>query len=167
MEIIKNFGLDPYHLGAQIINFLIILFILKKFVYKPVLDVLKRREDSIKEGLKQAEEGRRILDEALVKEKSILQNAQTKAGKIIEDARNQSIEIGKKAEENTKIQIESAMAAAREQMMQESKEAEKKIAVRVSELAVEFLQKSMQDVFGAKEQKELTQIALKRVRKAD
>jgi len=167
MEIIKNFGLDPYHLGAQIINFLIILFILKKFVYKPVLDILKKREDTIREGLKQAEEGRRILDEALVKEKSILQDAQKKAGKIIEDARNQSIEIGKKAEENTKIQIESAMAAAREQMMQESKEAEKKIAVRVSELAVEFLQKSMQDVFGAKEQKELTQIALKRVRKAD
>ena len=167
MEIIKNFGLDPLLLGAQIINFLIIFYILKRFAYKPVLDILKKREDSIKEGLKQAEEGKKFLDEALEKEKKILQDANKKAEKIVEDARNQSIEIGKKAAENTKKQIESTIAAAREQMVQESKEAEKRIAIKVSELAVEFLQKSMQDVFGDRQQKELTQIALKKIRKAD
>ena len=105
MEIIKNFGLDPFLLGAQIINFLIIFFILKGFVYKPVLGILKKREDSIKDGLKQAEEGKKILNEALEKEKKILQDAQRRAEKIIEDAKNQSIEIGKKAAENTKKQI--------------------------------------------------------------
>ncbi len=167
MEIIKNFGLDPLLLGAQIINFLIILFILKRFAYKPVLDILKKREDSIKEGLKQAEEGKIFLDEALEKEKKILQNAQKIAEKIIEDAKNQSIEIGKIAEENTKKQVESMMTEAREQMMQESREAEERIATKVSELAVEFLQKSMQDVFGDRQQRELTQAVLKKIRKAD
>ncbi len=167
MEIIKNFGLDPVLLGAQIINFLIILFILKRFAYKPVLDILKKREDSIKEGLKQAEEGKKFLDEALEKEKKILQEAHRRAEKIIEDAKNQSIEIGKETAENTKKQVESMMTAAREQMMQEAKDAEKKIAIKVSELAVEFLQKSMRDVFNDRQQEELTQAALKKMRKAD
>ena len=167
MEIIKNFGLDPVLLGAQIINFLIILFILKRFAYKPVLDILKKREDSIKEGLKQAEEGKNFLDEALEKEKKILQEAHRRAEKIIEDAKNQSIEIGKETAENTKKQVESMMTAAREQMMQEAKDAEKKIAIKVSELAVEFLQKSMRDVFNDRQQEELTQAALKKMRKAD
>jgi len=167
MEIIKNFGLDPILLGAQIINFLIIFFILKRFAYKPILDILKKRENSISEGLKQAEEGKKVLDEALGKEKKILQNVQKRAEKIIEDAKNQSIEIQKEAAENTKKQVESMITTAREQMIRESKEAEKKIAVKVSELAVEFLQKSMQNVFDDKEQKELTQAALKKIRKAD
>src|SRR3990167_6456660 len=167
MEIINNFGLDPLLLGAQIVNFLIIFFILKRFAYKPVLGILKKREDSIKDGLKQAEEGKKILNEALEKEKKILQDAQRRAEKIIEDAKNQSIEIGKKAAENTKKQIESTMTTAREQMLQEAKEAEKNIAIKVSELAVEFLRKSMQDVFGDKEQEELTKAALRKMRKAD
>ena len=167
MEIIKNFGLDPFLLGAQIINFLIIFFILKGFVYKPVLGILKKREDSIREGLKQAEEGKFFLDEALEKEKKILQEAHRRAEKIMKDARDQSIENGKEVAENTKKQAESMMTTAREQMMQEAKEAEKKIAIKVSELAVEFLQKSMRDIFGDKEQEELTQAALKKMRKAD
>lgn len=167
MEIIKNFGLDPILLGAQIINFLIIFFILKRFAYKPVLDILKKREDSIKEGLKQAEEGKKILDEALEREKKILQDAQKMAKKIIEDAKNQSAEIGKKAAEDTRRQAESMMITAREQILQESKMEEKKIAIKVSELAVEFLQKSMRDIFGEREQEELTQAALKKIRKTN
>lgn len=167
MEIIKNFGLDPFLLGAQIINFLIIFFILKRFVYKPVLGILQKREDFIKEGLKQAEEGKKFLDGALEKEKKILQDAQRGAEKIVGDAKNQSIEVEKKAMENTKKQAESMMTIAREQIMQEAKEAEEKITTKVSELAVKFLQKSMQDAFGDKEQKKLTQIAIKKIRKVN
>ncbi len=167
MEIVKNFGLDPILLGAQIINFLIIFYILKRFAYRPVLDILKKREDSIKQGLKEAEEGRKALEQALEKEKKILQNAQKIAEKIIADAKNQSIEIAKKMEENTKRQMEDMMTEAREQIIQETKVAEKEIASKVSKLAAAFLQKSMHDVFGAKEQQELVKTALSKMKKAN
>ena len=75
MEIVKEFGLNPYLLAAQIVNFLIILYILKKLLYKSVLDMLKKRSDSIKEGIKQAEEGRLTLEKALEEEKKILSDA--------------------------------------------------------------------------------------------
>ncbi len=72
MEIIKNFGLNPILLAAQIVNFLIIFFILKKFLYKPVLNVLNKRQVTIKEGLKQAEEARVKLEKVVIEEKDIL-----------------------------------------------------------------------------------------------
>ena len=52
MELLKDFGFDPILLTAQIINFLIVLVVLKKFMYKPVLDMLKKRENDIKKGIK-------------------------------------------------------------------------------------------------------------------
>ena len=75
MEILKNLGFDPVMLAAQIVNFLIILYLLKRFLYKPILEMLKKREDSIKEGLKQAEEARITLEKTLQEEKKILSKA--------------------------------------------------------------------------------------------
>src|SRR3989344_3897695 len=167
MELIKNFGLDPLLLWAQIINFLIIFYILKRFAYKPVLSVLKKREDLIKGSLKQAEESKKILEETLEKEKTILKNTQKKAEKIIEDAKNRTQEIARETEEKTRKQTEYMISTGLGKIAQESKELEKRIALKVSKLAIEFLQKSMQDVFGEKEQKQFLDAALKKIKKVD
>jgi len=89
MELIENFGLNPILLGAQIVNFLIILFILKKFLYKPILTTLEKRKATIKEGLDKTEEVRIRLEETIEKEKRILRTAQEQARKILDEARIQ------------------------------------------------------------------------------
>jgi len=52
MEILKEFGIQPTLLLAQIVNFLIILFVLKKFFYKPIIKVLDARKKRIEVSLK-------------------------------------------------------------------------------------------------------------------
>ncbi|OGH23747.1 MAG: hypothetical protein A2958_03270 [Candidatus Levybacteria bacterium RIFCSPLOWO2_01_FULL_38_13] len=167
MEIIKNFGIDPLLLIAQIVNFLIIFYILKRFALKPILDILKKRENTIKEGLREAEEGKKVLEEAYIKEKEILKKAQSRSEKIIEDTQIQALEIIKGAEEKTKKQTELMLISAKEQMEKESKETEKRIAMRVSDMALDFLEKSLKNLFGEKEQKQLMQIAIKKIKKSD
>src|SRR5438477_11743203 len=92
MEILKNFGVNGYLLGAQIINFLIVFYILKRLLYKPVLSMLKKREDEVKEGLRLSEEGRKTFEEAQTKEKEILKKAEGQADKIVADARSKALE---------------------------------------------------------------------------
>ena len=164
METIENFGINPLLLIAQIVNFLIIFFILKKFLFKPVLEILKKREKTIKEGLRDAEEGQKTLEEAKEKEKSILKNAQISAEKIIEDGRLQGLEISKEAQDKARKETEDILRNARLQIEQEYKEAEKKLALKVSQTAVEFLEKSLGSLFGDKKQKELMQIAIKKIK---
>jgi len=43
MDILNQFGIKPVLLAAQVVNFLALLFILKKFLYQPILKVLKTR----------------------------------------------------------------------------------------------------------------------------
>ncbi|MFH1187069.1 MAG: F0F1 ATP synthase subunit B [Candidatus Levyibacteriota bacterium] len=163
MEIIKNFGVEPMLLAAQIVNFLIILFILKKFLYKPVLETLKKREKSIKEGLNQAEEGKIALEKALEEEKKILKKAQVQARKIIDDAKNQSGLLAKGIEENAKNQSKKILEDAKNQIGEDTKEAEKRLTAKINSISIEILQKALKEMFSEKDEKKLIEKAIKQI----
>ena len=166
MEILKTFGVDPVLLGAQIINFLIIFYLLKRFLYKPVLGMLKKREDKIKEGMKQAEEARITLEKTFEQEKKILTKAQDEARELIESTKIQAKDVGKEIEENTKRQAEKILLDTRAQIEQDTKKMEQELSEKVSLLAENMLEKSLQGVFGEKEQKQIIGKALKNIKKA-
>ncbi|OGH42297.1 MAG: ATP synthase F0 subunit B [Candidatus Levybacteria bacterium RIFCSPLOWO2_02_FULL_36_8b] len=164
MELIKNFGLDPVFLGAQIVNFLIILYLLRRFLYKPVFQMLKKRASEIKEGLEKTEEARKLLENTLEQEKNILKKAQTHATKIMEDAKNEALEIQKKSEEAAKKHAEKIINETREQIEREAKETEDRIIANVSKISVSFLEKALSGLFTEKEQKELMTRAVKKLK---
>lgn len=165
MEIVKNFGLNPVLLGAQVVNFIIVLFLLKKFLYKPVVDVLKKRQITIREGLEQAESARIKLEKVVIEEKNILRQAQFQSKLIIEDAKKESAELSRKMSEDAKKQTEKMLKDAKEQIVRESVETEKRLAVNTSKLAVSFLEKTLANFFSSEEQKEVMSQALKKIKK--
>jgi len=148
MELIKNFGLDPVLLLAQIVNFLIILYILRRFLYKPILSALEKRKLLIKEGLEKTDQARISFEKVMEEEKSILRNAQIQAKKLIDDAKKESLEIIQKNELQTKAYNDRLIREARQQIIFETKEAEKRITIHVSKLAVDYLQKSLSELFS-------------------
>lgn len=165
MEIVKNFGLNPVLLGAQIFNFLIVFFVLKKILYKPILDVLKKRQTAIKDGLRQAEDARVKLEKVVIEEKNILRQAQLQSKKIIEDAKLESGEIVRRMNEEAKKQTEKLLTDAKEQIVRESIIAEKRLAVKTSKLAIAFLEKALKEFFKAEEQEEVVSNALRKIKK--
>lgn len=167
MEILKTFGFDPILLGAQIINFLIIFYLLKRFLYKPVLGMLKTREDKIKEGIKQAEEARITLEKTLEEEKKIFAKAHEESKELIADAKIQAVEVSKEVEENAKKQAEKILLDARAQIEQDSRRMEVELGAKISVLAKDMLEKSLQGVFGEKEQKQILEKAVKNIKKTN
>lgn len=153
MEFLKDFGFNPVLLIAQIINFLVILFVLKKFMYKPVLDVLKKREDQIKEGIKNSDEADKKLLNAEEKEKQILTKAQERAEKIVSEAKLEASEIKSSAEESARIESEKMLTQAKEAIAQEEKAAEERLTKKIGRIAISLLEKSLTGIFGEKEQK--------------
>lgn len=164
MEIVKNFGLDPILLGAQIVNFLIILFLLKKLLYKPVLKILKERQEVVKEGIKKTEEARLLLEKTQEEEKEILKKAQSQASKILEDAQKQAETVLKNGEESTKNQTERLLKEARDQITIEAKETEARLAENISKVAADYLKKALSELFTEKDQKSVMERALKQLK---
>lgn len=153
MDILKDFGVNPLLLIAQIVNFLVILFILKRFMYKPILSIIKKREDEIKKGIGDSEKAEKSLRDAQEKEKQILQKAQLKAEKIIGDAKLQADDVKAKIGEQTKKETQRMLMEARQTITQETKDAEERLTQKIGLIAIGLLEKSLAGIFGEKEQK--------------
>ncbi len=55
-DLFEQLGINWKLFLSQTVNFFILLFVLKVFVYKPLLAIIKERSKKIKEGLEKAEE---------------------------------------------------------------------------------------------------------------
>lgn len=127
MEILNQFGINPVLLAAQIVNFLILLFLLKKFLYGPILKVLNERKKRIEESLKNAEEielqlqktkekSEEILADTLKKAQKIMDQTKEAAAQMLADTHHTSEQILLKAEEDGKKIVELQKQVLMDQM---------------------------------------------------
>lgn len=165
MEILKEFGVNPLLLVAQAVNFLIVLYILKRFLYKPILEVLKKREKSIKEGLKQAEEARVLMEKTAVREREVIKKAKEESRKLLEETKKQRDEIFKATEVAAQKRATQILDEAKKQITFETAKVQKELSMKVSVLAVEFLQKSVGELFGEEEQEIVIKNAITKIKR--
>ena len=116
-ELIEKLGLDWRVLLSQGVNFLILLLVLKIFLYEPVLKVLRERKQKITEGLEKARQADDRLSrvESLVGEK--LGQADRQSADLIREsektARERGGEILEAAREKEVLIIEKARSVSR------------------------------------------------------
>jgi F-type H+-transporting ATPase subunit b len=164
MGILDNFGVALPLFLAQIINFLIVFYILKRLLYKPVLSMLKKREDQAKEGVRLSEEGKKTFEEAQIKEKEILKKAQLEAERIVNDAKNVSLENAKKIEDDAKLRSEKMITLAQEKIVQDTAEAEEKLTREVGKIALSILEKTLPNILDKKDQEEVLKRATSQIK---
>ena len=95
-ELIRHFGIDWKLLLAQAVNFFVLLFLLRRFAYKPILRMLKERKREIEKGIEfkeQAEKELRSIDDL---RKETIKEARGQALGIVAEA--ESLGRGKKDE---------------------------------------------------------------------
>lgn len=107
----------------QIVIFVGLIFLLKKFAWKPILDAVNEREEGIKNALESAENARnemqnlqadnqRILQEARAERDAMLKDAREIKEKMVADAKSEAQEQGQKMIDQAKAAIESEKNAA-------------------------------------------------------
>ncbi len=104
---------------AQILNFLILVILLRAVAYKPVVKMLKAREDKIAESLDKADADRAAAEAALRQNKEQLAAAQTKAQEIIDKAEKMARDEHDASIQETKREIEQMKKAAQEEILRE------------------------------------------------
>src|SRR3989344_7190785 len=113
MEFLKDFGVNPILLLAQIVNFTILLLLLKKFFYKPILKVLEERKHKIETAVLQAEEIQKKLEETQVQQEKLIGEAEAQASRIIEETREAAKNLQEKATSEANKKVEETLIKAR------------------------------------------------------
>lgn len=142
----------------MLIIFGIVLFILRKFAWKPILNALKDREESISQALNSAEEAKKevaglkadnekIIAEARQEKNVILREAKEIKEKIISEAKEKAAEETNKSIVLAKQQIEAEKTAAINEMKRQVAELSVLIAEKVirKELSNKAEQEKMVD----------------------
>ncbi|KKP31839.1 MAG: hypothetical protein A2312_02110 [Candidatus Staskawiczbacteria bacterium RIFOXYB2_FULL_32_9] len=106
---------------SQAFNFFILLIVLRAFVYKPLLEIIKKRNFKIKEGLEKAEEA-----DIRLKEVDVIAKDKIKL------AENQSVEIIKSTEQKAKV-LDLQIQARAEEKQKEINELLKQSALKQKE----------------------------------
>lgn len=96
MEAINSLGINAKLLIAQIINFLILLFLLSRFLYRPIVKMLDERSKKIEKSLSDAEKIEAELKETEVRNQKILEETHNQAKQIIAEAKTGASEEAKK-----------------------------------------------------------------------
>ena len=112
---LEQMGVDGRHFFAQCLSFLIVVFLLQKLAYKPVLLMLEERRRRIAEGLANAEKIKAELARTEVHRQEVLAQAGAQASRLIEQGRAAAARV---QEQETRKAI-----AAAEQIMEKAREA--------------------------------------------
>lgn len=103
MDALAQLGIDWKLLLAQVVNFGILLFILKRFAYQPMLRLMDERSAKIEQGLKDAEEAAKKLRSVEEEEKTILAGARQQAKELL-------VETDKAAKERDALKLSETEA---------------------------------------------------------
>lgn len=115
-ELLTKLGIDGRLLIAQIINFLVLLFILYKVLYKPVLKVLDERQKKIETSLKHAKQIEKNLFESQGEKEKILTEARNEAGKVIAESRETAEKLRNDLTNKAKEEVADILEQGKKQL---------------------------------------------------
>lgn len=134
-------GVDLKAFIVQFITFLIVFFILKKYVFSKIVEVLDKRQNVIEEGVKSAQamtEQKEKLEKEVAKMRS---EARKQADEIIAESRNQAEDIVAKAELATTAKTDKMLADAKVKINEETEKSRRGLKAEIVSLVVDTTEK--------------------------
>jgi F-type H+-transporting ATPase subunit b len=157
----EQFGLNAWGLFCQIVSFSLVAFLLAKFAYNPILNVLEERRKKIADALTNAEQIKVQLAEAQQTAEQIMSKAHVESQKLIEEARVAAKVVGERESQRAVQQAGEIIAKAREAGEAEQKRLMAELKKELSRLIVEATAKATGKVLTAADQKKITELATK------
>lgn len=143
--VLPDYGL----LFWMMLTFLVVLFLLKKFAWKPILGSLKEREDSISDALKAADKAREEMARLQADNEKILATARQERDELLKEAHEVKQQMIEEAKEKAVIEAEKMINNAKQAIENEKLSAiadiKKSIASMSIQIAEKILKKQLDD----------------------
>ncbi len=133
------------------ISFLILLFILRKFAWKPILGAVNTREESIKNALESAEAAKREMENLTADNEKLLKEARAERDAMMKEARDLKAKMISDAKEEAKVEADKMISNAQAAIQSEKKSAIAEIKSQVASLSLDIAEKVVKDELSNKD----------------
>ncbi|MFH1657412.1 MAG: F0F1 ATP synthase subunit B [bacterium] len=166
MGILENLGINWKILLGQIINFLVVLYVLRRFAYRPFLSVLAERKKKIESGVKKAEEAEAEIKLVREQKDKILRNTQQKATQILRQSEDQAKVKTEQILSATQVEREVILKEAEEEGRREVEKMQKNQREEVLGISLSLAEKILQEKIDIVKDKEIVEKFLTDLRPA-
>ncbi len=135
------------------ITFLIVLLILKKTAWGPIVSMLEEREKGIQSAIDRAHSAKDEAESILKKNKELLAKADAEADRIIREGKEYADKVRSELTEKAQLESQKMIAAAKEEIEQEKRRALDVLRNEVADLAVKGAEKIIRTSLDAEKQK--------------
>ncbi|RAK09819.1 ATP synthase F0 subcomplex B subunit [Halanaerobium saccharolyticum] len=129
----------------QLLNFFVLMFLLKRYLYSPVKEILDKRADQINSDLDEAEETRKEAEEIKAEYEQKLKNAHNEAQKIVDKAESRANKKAKDIINNAEEKADNLKAKKLEEIEQAKKEAAAELRDDIADYTVQAANKLIQE----------------------
>jgi F-type H+-transporting ATPase subunit b len=133
---VEQLGIDGRWLLSQIVNFVILLVILQRFLYKPMLNMLQQRQERIRESMDYAERVRKEAERAQTDYEAKIEESRREAQAIIAQATQQAERVHEDIVAKARDEAREIKAKATEDLDYERKRIVAELRDQVAELAI-------------------------------
>ena len=151
-------------LVAMVINFIILVYVLQYFMYKPVMKILEDRKAHVEKTLTEAEAKMNAAKAFIEDGRQVIDRANVTAKSIIEQASHAAEKMEKESMAAAKRDIEEHKERAKNEIKQLKLEAKRSIVDEAARLSVMIAEKIILRKIDAKTQKEVTDEVIERMK---
>lgn len=160
---IGSLGINLKAFVFQLITFLIVLLILKRWVFPKLVATLEARRKTLEESLEQAKATQLALEKAEEKAEEILHKAREQADTSLADAREQAKAIISKAEGAADTQASRIVKEAEQHLEQERARLRTELKNELTDLVIATTEKVLRTKLNDKEDAKLIEQSIKEI----
>lgn len=138
----------------QIAILVVLIYLLKKFAWKPILDSLNNREEGIKDALESAEKARKEMQNLQADNEKLLKDARIERDNMIKEAREIKERMIAEAKEEAQKEGEKMIVQAKATIQNEKNSALADLKNKVATLSVEIAEKVVREELSTKAKQE-------------
>lgn len=166
MELITKLGIDWKLLIAQVINFFILLFVLHRFAYRPILKMLKKRTDTIDKSMSDVKQIEKNLAESNQKKDELLRAARQQAQKILDEVTQKAETMRQEKLAATNHEVEEIVKRTKAELAQAKIELVKDVQNEISDIVVKAAEKVLKEKLTEKADRAIVEDALAQIIKS-
>ena len=135
----------------QILILVLLVWLLNKFAWKPILNAVNEREEGIRKALEEADKARQEMAELNASNEKILKEARAEREKMLKDAREIKESLISEAKDEAKMQADKIITQAKTTIENEKQAAIVELKKQVAELSVGIAEKVIKEELSNKD----------------